>query len=324
VTTSAAIPIPATRPPAALRRFAWGVLAYNVAVIVWGSAVRSTGSGAGCGDHWPLCNGTVVQHHLGLATLIEFAHRASSGIDLLCVLALLFWTFAAVPRRHLALAAAVAVLVLTLNEALLGALLVLLGHTARDRSPSRAVYLSLHLTNTLLLLAALTLTAHFLSRRDPALRSTTTLRAPGLVLTGLLATLVVGVTGSLAALGDTLYPAHNLLTAVAQDFSRGSSWLLQIRWLHPAVSLIAGIFIAWIVARGLRDPEHHRLSVGVVLLLVLQYLLGVADVALLAPTWMQMAHLLGADILWIALVVLSARLCLIPTRAALRAPAIPR
>lgn len=305
---------PATRPPASLRRFAWGVLAYNVAVIVWGSAVRATGSGAGCGDHWPLCNGTLVQHHLGLATLIEFTHRATSGIDLLCVLALLFWTFAAAPRPHLARAFAVAVLVLTLNEALLGALLVLLGHTAQDRSPSRAVYLALHLTNTLLLLAALTLTAHFLSRRAGATRDSVTLRAPRLALTGLIATLIVGVTGSLAALGDTLYPAHNLLTAIAQDFSPGSSWLLQIRWLHPAISLIAGAFIVGLVARSLRTSARS-LALGVLAFLGLQYLLGVADIAFLAPTWMQMTHLLGADLLWIALVILSARLCLVKTPA---------
>jgi heme a synthase len=314
VTAAAATAAPTTHPPAALRRFAWGVLAYNVAVIVWGSAVRATGSGAGCGDHWPLCNGTLVQHHPAVTTLIEFAHRTTSGIDLLCVLALLFWTLAVVPRRHLARAFAIAVLVLTLNEALLGALLVLLGHTAQDRSPSRAVYLALHLTNTLLLLAALTLTAHFLSRRDAFMRGTVTLRAPRLALTGLIATLIVGVTGSLAALGDTLYPAHNLLTAIAQDFSAGSSWLLQIRWLHPAISLIAGAFIVWLIARSLRQPNHRSLAIGVLVLLALQYPLGIADIALLAPTWMQMTHLLGADLLWIALVILSARICLVPER----------
>jgi cytochrome c oxidase assembly protein subunit 15 len=312
-----AIPAAATtRPPAALRRFAWGVLSYNVAVIVWGSAVRSTGSGAGCGDHWPLCNGTVVQHHPALATLIEFAHRATSGIDLVCVLALLVWTLVVVPRPYLARACAIAVLILTLNEALLGALLVLLGHTAQDRSPSRAVYLALHLTNTLLLLAALALTAHFLSRRDNTARGALILHAPRLALTGLIATLIVGVTGSLAALGDTLYPAHNLLTAMAQDFSPGSSWLLQIRWLHPAISLIAGAFIIWLVFRALQTPNpshpgNRALAIGVLLLLALQYLLGLADLALLAPTWMQMLHLLGADLLWIALVILSARVCLI-------------
>ena len=311
-------PRPRHPSPRALRRFAWGVLAYNVAVIVWGSAVRATGSGAGCGDHWPLCNGTVVQHHPAVTTLIEFAHRATSGIDLLCVLALVIWTFIAVPRRHLARACAVAVLILTLNEALLGALLVLLGHTAQDRSPSRAVYLGLHLTNTLLLLAALALTAHFLARRAGAMRGTLALHAPRLALTGLIATLIVGVTGSLAALGDTLYPAHNLLTAIAQDFSSGSSWLLQIRWLHPAISLIAGVFIVWLILRSLRGSANRTLAMGVLLLLALQYLLGIADVALLAPTWLQMSHLLGADLLWIALVILSARTCLIPSPPAPR------
>jgi heme a synthase len=300
-----------SQPPHSLRRFAWGVLAYNVAVIVWGSAVRATGSGAGCGDHWPLCNGTLIQHHPAVATLIELAHRATSGVDLLCVLALFFWTFAAAPRRHLARACAAAVLILTLNEALLGALLVLLGHTARDTSPSRAVYLGLHLTNTLLLLAALTLTAHFLGHRNGALRGTVAIHAPALALTGLAATLVVGVTGSLAALGDTLYPAHNLLAAVAQDFSSGSSWLLRIRWFHPAVSFVAGAFILWLVVRSLRIPLARALAVAVLALLALQYLLGVADLAFLAPTSLQMLHLLGADLLWIALVLLAARTCLV-------------
>jgi len=58
--------------------------------------------------------------------------------------------------------------------------------------------------------------------------------------------------------------------------------------------------------------QARPLALGVILLLALQYLLGVADVAMLAPTWMQMTHLLGADLLWITLVLLSARLCLVP------------
>lgn len=315
MTTSTAIPAVAAQSPKALRRFAWGVLAYNVAVIVWGSAVRSTGSGAGCGDHWPLCNGTLVQHHPAVATVIEFAHRATSGVDLVCVLALFFWTFAVMPRRHFARAFAAAVLVLTLNEALLGALLVLLGLTAHNMSPSRAVYLGLHLTNTLLLLGALALTAHFLSRRGGNTRGEVALRSPALALTGLAATLIVGVTGSLAALGDTLYPAHNLLAGIAQDFSPGSSWLLRIRWVHPAISFVAGAFICWLVVRGLRRPMDRGLACALLILLALQYVLGVADVALLAPTWMQMTHLFGADLLWIVLVVLCARNCLVERAA---------
>jgi heme a synthase len=315
---TAATPAPpaqSAQPPRSLCRFAWGVLAYNVAVIVWGSAVRATGSGGGCGDHWPLCNGTLVQHHAAVATLIELSHRLTSGIDTLCVLGLVFWTFRSTPKRHLASAAVTSVLVFTFIEALLGALLVKLGLVANNPSPLRAVYLGLHLTNTLLLLAALALTAHFLARSTGFLRGSVSLHAPALALTGLAATLLVGVTGSLAALGDTLYPAHNLLAAIQQDFSSGSSWLLRIRWFHPAVSLIAGAFIFWLIARSLRIPAARGLALAVLALLGLQYLLGVADLALLAPTSLQMLHLLGADLLWIALVILAARTCLIPRPA---------
>jgi cytochrome c oxidase assembly protein subunit 15 len=296
----------------AVNRYAWAVLTYNVAVVLWGAAVRATGSGAGCGDHWPLCNGTVIQRYPTAATLIEFAHRASSGLALLAVIGLLFWTLRAVPRRHLARAASVAALVLTLNEALLGALLVLLGKVAHDQSASRGVYLALHLTNTLLLLAALSLTAHFLSREQGFMRGSVELRAPGFAFTGLTAVLVVGVSGSLAALGDTLFPATSLRAALAQDFSSSSSWLVRLRWVHPALSLIAGAFLLWLVYYGMRSAANRTLSISVAGLLLLQYALGVADIALLTPTWMQMLHLLGADVLWITLIVLMARLCVRP------------
>jgi cytochrome c oxidase assembly protein subunit 15 len=305
-----AIPARTYSESKALNRYAWIVLAYNVLVILWGAAVRATGSGAGCGDRWPLCNGTVIQHYPTAATLIEFAHRASSGVALVAVIGLLVWTFRATPRRHLARAAAIAALVLTLNEALLGALLVLLGKVAQDQSGSRAVYLALHLTNTLLLLAALALTAHFLSRKLGFMRGSVELQAPAVALIGLAAVLIVGVSGSLAALGDTLFPAASLRAAFLQDFSSNSSWLVRLRWIHPAVSLIAGAFLLWLVYHGARTVMHRRLSITVAGLLLFQYVLGLADVALLAPTSMQMAHLLGADLLWIALVVLAARLFL--------------
>src|SRR5271165_3020058 len=90
-----AMPAPSRADSRAVNRYAWAVLAYNVAVVLGGAAVRATGSGAGCGDHWPLCNGSVIQHYPTAATLIEFAHRASSGLALLAVIGLLFWTFRA-------------------------------------------------------------------------------------------------------------------------------------------------------------------------------------------------------------------------------------
>src|SRR5262249_16113254 len=78
----------------ACARFAWAVLAYDVAVAAWGSYVRATGSGAGCGSHWPLCNGELVPHTEAwrrTSMLIEYSHRATSGLALLLTFALLAW-----------------------------------------------------------------------------------------------------------------------------------------------------------------------------------------------------------------------------------------
>ena len=82
-----------------LARFAWATLGVNLAVILWGAFVRATGSGAGCGSHWPLCNGEVIPHAPRIQTLIELSHRASSGVALLCVIGLVGWGLAGLPGR---------------------------------------------------------------------------------------------------------------------------------------------------------------------------------------------------------------------------------
>ena len=89
-------------PSLALRRFAWGVLAYFIAVILWGGLVRATGSGAGCGNHWPLCNGTVMQHSARIDTMIEFTHRITSGLSFFSVVGLLLVDLCTTVRGHLA------------------------------------------------------------------------------------------------------------------------------------------------------------------------------------------------------------------------------
>jgi len=302
-------------PSPALRRFAWGVLAYFIAVILWGSLVRATGAGAGCGNHWPLCNGTVLQHSASVNTMIEFTHRITSGLSFFSAVGLLVWTLAGTVRGHLARAAVVASVAFTLVEAILGALLVKLGLTAQSQSPLRPWYLALHLTNTLLLLAALTLTAHLLSRKHGYLRGAIRLVAPFGTIAGIVVVLIVGVTGSLAALGDTLFPATSLGSALAQDFSATSGWLVRWRWTHPTIAFMASIFLIWILVRAAQQTtewDNRGLSALVLVLLAAQYVLGVLDVVLLAPLWLQIAHLLGADVLWAALVVLTARLTLQP------------
>jgi cytochrome c oxidase assembly protein subunit 15 len=310
------VSIDAQREPSpALRRFAWGVLVYFIAVILWGTLVRATGAGAGCGNHWPLCNGTVMQRSASANTLIEFIHRITSGLSFLAVVTLAAWSFAGTVRGHLARRAAVASVAFTLIEATLGALLVKLGLTAQSQSPLRPAYLALHLTNTLLLVAALTLTAHLLSRKHGYLSGGIRLRAPFAAVAGIFVVMIVGVTGSLAALGDTLYPSTSLGLALAQDFSPASGWLVRWRWMHPTVAFVASIFLIWLLVRAAQHKtqwDNRGLSALVLLLLAGVYVLGLLDVILLAPLWVQVAHLLGADTLWAALVVLTARMTLEP------------
>src|SRR5690242_7259905 len=151
----------------AFARYAWGVLAYNVATVLWGAYVRATGSGAGCGNHWPLCNGEMMPRAAKIETLIEFTHRASSGVALLAVVGLLIWAFRAFPRGHMVRTGAVLASVFIVTEALIGASLVLLEHVAGNKSLGRAWSLSLHLINTFTLLAVLALTAWWASGGKP-------------------------------------------------------------------------------------------------------------------------------------------------------------
>ena len=286
-------------------RFAWGVVGYNVLVILWGALVRATGSGAGCGNHWPLCNGQVIPLSPRVDTVIEFTHRCMTGGATFAVIGLLVWTFRATVKGQAARVMAVASMVLLLNEALLGALLVKLGYVTGNQSVGRVVVLSIHLSNTLLLLAALTMTARMLGTgqmwSELQLRGRNALWAA----IGLAATLVVGVSGSLAALGDTLFPASSLRMAMEQDFASGSPWLLRLRGVHPVSAVIAGAFVLWLAAQG-RRAGAGRLATIVVGLLGFQFALGLGDVLLLAPVWMQIVHLLGADLYWVALVTLAA------------------
>jgi cytochrome c oxidase assembly protein subunit 15 len=308
---SAASAIPA-RPSHALQRFAWFVVFYNVLVILWGALVRASGSGAGCGNHWPLCNGQVIPVSPSFHTIIEFTHRMMTGGSTFVVIALLVWVFRATAKGHAARWFAAASMLLLLNEAFLGALLVKLGYVTGNDSVGRVVVLSIHLSNTLLLMAALTLTARFVATGH-ARTGLHRAKGFGWALAGLAATIGVGVSGSMAALGDTLFPATSLAAAYAQDFAANSPWLLRLRLVHPLSALVAAAFVIWLVRAARRTDGTQRTSRAslarlVLALLVVQFALGFADVLLLAPAWMQLLHLLGADLYWVALVLLAAEI----------------
>jgi heme A synthase len=272
------------------------VLGYNVAVILEGGFVRATGSGAGCGNHWPLCNGQVVFGTPALATIIEFAHRSMTGIDTALIVGLLVWAFRAFPKRHAVRLGAALAAIFLVTEALIGAALVKFGLVVNDASPARAAVLSLHLTNTLTLLACLTLTAWWANHPK--------IRWNALAWFSLAAVVFLGITGALAALADTLYPVRSLAAGFAQDLSPDANFAVRLRAMHPFVAAAVGLWVIYYAslrARGAPGPAR-----AVMALVLAQLLAGVLNLALLAPIGMQLVHLLLADLLWIALVILCA------------------
>jgi len=301
-------------------RYGWAVLGFNLLVILWGAYVRASGSGAGCGAHWPLCNGVVIPRAPALETIIELTHRATSGVALLLVVAQLAWARRIAPRRGPLWWAAHAAMALMLTEALVGAGLVLFEMVAENASLARAWWLAAHLLNTFGLLAMLGLVPWLAARaRIPAgpfslagaLRTAWRAagRERGLLLVALGGTLLLGMTGAITALGDTLFPSRSLAEGFAQDVSPTAHLLIRLRVIHPtlAVAMAAVLLLtAGVCATRRPSRETRRFGIAVASLVVTQLMAGLVNLVLLAPTWMQLVHLLLADLLWLALVGLAA------------------
>lgn len=293
-----------------LAKLAWLVVAWNLVVILWGAFVRATGSGAGCGQHWPLCNGVALPRDPTVETLIEFTHRATSGLALLALLALVIAVWRSRPAGHPARRAAGWSMLFMLTEAGVGAGLVLFELVADNRSMARALFMAVHLANTFLLLGAMTLTARWLEDRPGGLSIVGRGGRAAILGALTIGLLVVGVSGAVAALGDTLFPATSLTHALAQDLSPTSHALLRLRVIHPTLATIVALALIVVAPRLPIDGEAAPVRLGpgtrVALLAGLQTVLGAVNVLLLAPVWLQIVHLLVADLLWIALVLLAA------------------
>ncbi|MCS6799026.1 MAG: COX15/CtaA family protein [Myxococcota bacterium] len=281
---------------------AWALLVYTLAVILWGALVRATGSGAGCGSHWPLCNGQVVPRDPSIETLVEYVHRVTSGLCWLGALLLPWLARRAFPSGHLARRASVAVFVLMTTEALVGAGLVLFEMVAENASVARGWWMAGHLVNTFLLLGALGLTVLAASSSS----TPRPLERPGratALLGGLVLLLLAGSSGAVAALGDTLFPPRSVVEALAADLSADAHPLVRLRLWHPLLAVAAGgylVLVAASVGVQTRQEATRRAAVTVGAIVVVQLLLGALNVMLLAPVWMQLVHLLVADVLWLA------------------------
>jgi len=288
-------------------RVAWGFVVYTVGVIVWGAVVRATLSGDGCGDHWPLCNGEVVPVSPRLETIIELTHRVTSGLAWIGALAIYLWSRRRFEKGSLVRRGAGLGFFFMTTEALVGAGLVIFRMVADNPDTARGYWSGAHLVNTFLLLGALTLHAHW-ARGGGAIRVRGRLRwAIGGALMGVLA---LGITGAIAALGDTLFPVDSLSEGFAQDLDPSSHLFLRLRAIHPILALVVTVGILWLAGylalERREEPPVRALAWTVGLVALAQVGLGFLNLWLLAPTWMQIVHLLVADALWIALVLLGA------------------
>lgn len=288
--------------------FAWITLGYNVLVILWGAVVRATGSGAGCGSHWPKCDGAVVPAFQSLAQKIEYSHRLTSGFSLVFVILLAvlafrdsrFWE--AAPRSFVR-RASVWSLVFVFMEAIIGAAIVLLDLVAHNVSLRRAVSGGLHLVNTFFLVGALTCVVYG-SRplAVPSAGASRRLRASTLIIVAAMLLWPIGSSGAVAALGDTLFPAKTLASGFAADMSPTASVLLKLRALHPFFAILCGfgVFVLGRIVKRSQTPHVSRAGWTVQALVLSQWAVGLLNLMLLAPIAMQMVHLVLADVLVVA------------------------
>jgi heme a synthase len=316
--------VPSHQRLAAFRRFGTAVLLFTLAVILWGAFVRATGSGAGCGSHWPTCNGEVIPRAPSTETVIEFTHRSTSGIAFLLVVAQLVWALRLFPRRHPARRAAIAGMVLMVTEAGVGAGLVLFEMVAGNQSVARGAWTIAHLLNTFALVAALFLTVWLAAPRLPGSGGTSRAAALG-VAAGLAGLMAVAASGAIAALGDTLFPVETFAQGWQQDLSPTAHLFIRLRVWHPVMAVVVGGgLLAGTLAIVVNDrPRGARpAAVAAAILVLVQLGIGLGNLALLAPIPLQLVHLLVADLLWLALIHLAATMRFGPLSRAVEEPVI--
>lgn len=286
-------------------RYAWVYLAYNFYVVLGGTYVRATGSGAGCGAHWPLCKGKFIPDFSFIHTVIEFTHRAASGVVTLGAIILIIWAYTSTHKKNPIRKSALFVGLFVTLEALLGAALVLFSLVENDSSIIRAVMMALHLTTTFMLLASITLTAAWASN-FPAMNihfRKKNLVSIFIVIFGLI---IVGSTGAITALGDTLFHPLYVGEGIISDLEYKSHILKSLRVYHPILAILISfytIFICWKITPINSSATQIKFCKIISFIIVTQILCGFINILLLAPVWMQIVHLFTADILWVTTIL---------------------
>lgn len=298
------------------RNLAWGVLIFNVLVVLGGAIVRATGSGDGCGESWPRCTDRLFPANPGVETIIEFSHRVTSAFAIVGVVVMFLWARRLYDKGHRVRGAAGVSLALLLFESLLGAALVIFGWVDQDASIGRMIIVPLHLINTYMLVGALTLTAWW-SSGHPAVQKPIDQDTRNRLIIGVVALLAIGAIGALNALSDSLYPAESFLAGFQAETAADAPWLLKIRVFHPIVAVAFGLWVAYLVMRmgATATDRSRRLGSIVGWLIIAQLLVGIVNVLLAAPLEIQVIHLAVADAMWIVYLMFGASLLGEPKRA---------
>jgi heme A synthase len=290
--------------------FAWAFVGYLILVILFGAWVRITHSGAGCGDHWPTCHGEVIPFEPSTETIIEYTHRLTSGFLGILGLALVGWAGVRYGTKHRVFWASVVTLLFIIFEALIGAGIVLAELVADDDSVARAVVIAIHLVNTLTLAGAASLTAWWAGGHEPP-RLATKGALKWLLGLGLLGLIVTSMTGAVTALGDTLFPVdptlgQGLFDRVRDDLSPANHFLVRLRIFHPVIAVLVSIFIVavtTIISTAEVSKLAKRAAAFLLISICVQVAAGMINIYLAAPGWMQLIHLLLAQIVWIAMLI---------------------
>lgn len=267
-------------------------------IIVWGAWVRLSGSGAGCGEHWPLCNGEVIPPTESYKTMVEFIHRLTSGIYGITVLGAMFVSFKEFGKSHRVAKASIAVLVLTIIEALIGAVLVKKGLVDKNDSNLRAFVIAIHLANTLFLISSHVFVEFFTTHKNniswPKFLSFKNISMFVLFV-------IVASSGAVTALGNTLFPDRSLIEGMGRDFDSSAPFLIQLRIYHPILAMGLGLLI---ISEALSfGKEKLRYQCMLLPLIIIALLFGVVNWLLLSPHWGALTHLFIADLLWSVLIL---------------------
>lgn len=285
-------------------KLAWFNLVWTILVILWGAVVRATNSGAGCGNYWPLCGQSLVPTFEVFHTYVEFTHRVMSGI-LLITIFIMFMIgrnrFKNSPiRRQLN----TLVFIFLLVEALLGAGLVVFELVEDNDSTFRIIAISLHLLNTFILVGLTALNAFFVSK--PNLKITNlTLKVTFKVI--LLFILIIGVSGAVTSLADTVFPPKSFSETMSDWVDPQAHLLQRLRPFHPIIAGLLGLGILGYVNQFFHPKSSwgKKLRRWIHIFILIQFGLGSLNIILHVPLTVQILHLLFADLIWIAAIYLA-------------------